>query len=141
MNISIPELLKTTKELNLLYVEDNKDSRVFTLELLTRFFDRISVAKNGIEGLEKFKKEKFDLILTDINMPKMNGLDMINAIHEIDANILILILSAHNEKNYVDAAYTCGAQYYLSKPLSLTELVETLNMLLIRDPAYVKVAQ
>ena len=141
MNTSIPELLKVTKELNLLYVEDNKDSRVFTLEMLTRFFDRISVAKNGIEGLEKFKKEKFDLVLTDINMPKMNGLDMINAIHEIDANILILVLSAHNEKNYVEEAYKCGAQHYLSKPLSLTELVETLHMLLMSEPAYIKVAQ
>ena len=141
MNTSLPELLKRTKELKILYVEDNKDSRLFTLEMLTRFFDYISIAKDGKEGLEKFNNEKFDLVLTDINMPKMDGIELISAIKEIDPNIICLVLSAHNEKQYLEKAYNSGVQYYLAKPLSLTELVETLHILFMHNTSCLKEAQ
>ena len=130
MSISLPELITWTKKINLLYVEDNQDARNFTLEMLARFFDNISVAENGVEGLKKFRENKIDLILTDINMPNMSGIEMVCEIKKSDANVIVLLLSAHNEQCYFDEASRCDIPYYLPKPLSLNELIKILNALL-----------
>lgn len=138
MSITLPELISRTKKINLLYVEDNEDARNFTLEMLTRFFDNICVAENGIEGLKKFHENKIDLILTDINMPNMNGIQMVCEIQKSNANVIALLLSAHNEQYYLDEASKCGIPYYLSKPLSLSELIKTLSTLLSSEPLFME---
>jgi len=135
MSIPLPELISRSKKFELLYVEDNEDARRYTLEMLTRFFEHITVAENGLEGLEKFKQKKFDLILSDINMPRMSGIEMISKIRELDQSILIIMLSAHNEPNYYEEVSGYDVKYYLSKPLALAKLVETLNLIFKDDTA------
>ncbi len=130
MNLPLPDLISRSKKLELLYVEDNESARRYTLEMLTRFFEHITVAENGVEGLEKFKEKSFDLILTDINMPKMSGTEMISKIRELDQNITILVLSAHNEPNYYEEVSAYSVKHYLAKPLALAQLIETLNLLI-----------
>ncbi|PHR58549.1 MAG: response regulator [Arcobacter sp.] len=130
MTPSLSDLLLRSKKLHLLYVEDNDSARKFTLEMLTRFFDHITVAVDGEEGLEKFKNERFDLVLTDINMPRMSGTEMISKIREFDKDINIIVLSAHNEPNYYEEVSVYNVRYYLAKPLSVSQLIETLHQLL-----------
>ena len=127
MNNQMQNILSYTKSTSLLYVEDNEEARGFTLELLNRFFDNISVAINGQEGLELFNTKKFDLIITDINMPVMGGMEMIRKIRTIDIKIPIFILSAHNEAAYLEASNNISICEYLEKPLNLKELIDTLD--------------
>lgn len=121
--------LSHTKTINLLYVEDNDSTRVFTLELLNRFFNNITVANNGQEGLILFKEKNINLVITAINMPKIDGIEMSSYIREIDNNIHIILLSAHNETNFMDNANSIGIYNYLTKPLKLESIIEVLKTL------------
>ncbi len=124
---SIDEIIKYSKDLKLLYVEDNKDSREMTSMILEDFFDNILIAIDGEDGYQKFIQNDIDIIITDINMPKMNGLEMIAKIKEIDADIPILVLSAHNEDDFFIKSIKLGVDGYLLKPIDLEQLVAMIN--------------
>ena len=106
MNNGIQECVLLCHDLNILYIEDNEEARQYTMEMLKRFFKSITVAIDGKDGLEKFKENNFDMILTDINMPNMNGLEMAKEIKSINKSIPILILSAHNEGKLLYIKYS-----------------------------------
>lgn len=127
MKESIQACMLYCKDLKILYVEDNKDARNFTIDMLKRFFNDVTIAVDGLDGLEKFKSSQFDLVLTDINMPNMNGLDMIKEMKILNPNILSIVLSAHNETDYFIASIKLSIDGFLLKPLELTQFVETLN--------------
>lgn len=133
MDNTILDILLRTKPMHLLYVEDNEEARRFTLELLSRFFDNISVAVNGKDGLELFQSKKFDLIISDVNMPIMGGIDMAHLIRKTDRKIPIFILSAHTENHIKEAAENIDVTRYLTKPLNLAELTEILRHLINKD--------
>ena len=128
MNNIIQEILKISKDLKLLYVEDNEEARNSTLNFLSRFFDDIVVAVDGEDGLKKFleSKSRFDLILTDITMPKMDGLEMVKQIKEKNHDIMILVLSANNESSYFLDAIKLGIDGYLLKPLNMQQMIRQL---------------
>ena len=127
MNEKVMKLLKVSKNYKLLYVEDCDDARESTLNLLVRFFNEVITGVNGVDGLNKFQKHRdFDIILTDINMPKMDGLTMSEKIREIDSDVPIIILSAHNEKEFFDRAKNAGISEYLFKPIELQNMIEVL---------------
>ncbi|WP_457743289.1 EAL domain-containing response regulator [Sulfurimonas sp.] len=123
----ITKRLKFAKKLKVLYIEDNSDARESTLGLLENIFDNVSTAINGEDGLEKFKEGKFDLILTDINMPKMNGLEMINEIRKRDKDIPIIVISAYNESGYFIETIKMGVEGYLLKPINLKQFINMLQ--------------
>jgi len=109
-------LIEYTKNLNVLYVEDDLELLETTRELLENFFLRLDVAKDGQEGLEKyltFNKEKgfsYDLVVTDINMPNMNGLDMSVQMLKTSPMQSIVITSAHNEIEFLSKAIDIGIE-------------------------------
>ena len=115
------------KNLRLLYVEDNELARKSTLATLEIFFKEITVAVNGEEGLKYFTEQSFDVILTDISMPKMDGIEMISKIRESDENIKIIVLSAHDDPEYFKQATSSQVEAYLLKPINITRLVNTLE--------------
>ncbi|PKN13885.1 MAG: hypothetical protein CVU67_08545, partial [Deltaproteobacteria bacterium HGW-Deltaproteobacteria-24] len=89
------EILQSIK---VLYVEDEVEVRNFTAKTIQAIVKELVVAENGVDGVEKFKQNPdIDLIVTDINMPKMGGLEMCEAIQEINPEIPIVITSAHND--------------------------------------------
>lgn len=119
--------MKFAQELHVLYVEDNQEARESTLGLLNNIFHNITLATNGEEGLEKFQKGNFDLILTDINMPKMNGIEMVTKIREVNQHVPILILSAYNESGFFIETIKQGVEGYLLKPIDLKQFIDMLN--------------
>jgi len=127
MSNTLRDLANISKTLRLLYVEDNKITRLETLTMLENFFDDIVVAVDGQEGLEKFKNEKFDLIISDINMPKMNGLEMLEAIRKTDKEIVFIIISAYNDNNNFSTSIKLGTDGYLLKPLETQGFLNTLQ--------------
>lgn len=120
------DLLQETAKLKILYVEDNEETRKFTIKMLQNFFSNITVSINGLEGLEAFKKDKFDLIFTDIKMPIMSGLQMIKKIRLIDKDIPIVIFSAHDEVEYFLKSIKYGIDGYILKPFDYSQIEETL---------------
>ncbi len=123
----IEEMIIFFKNIKLLYVEDNTEARESTLGILEEFFSKIIVAKDGEIGLKKFKNNHIDLIITDINMPKLNGLDMIKSIRSIDNNIPIIILSAYNESEYFMDSIKIGVDGYLLKPIEMNQFINILQ--------------
>jgi len=125
----INELQKTSKDLKVLYVEDNKAAREETAKMLQNFFNHLDVKVDGAEGLEHFKSKKdyFDLIITDINMPNMSGIEMLENIRKIDEDIPCIVLSAHNETNFFLSTISLGVDGYLLKPLDIRQFINVLS--------------
>jgi diguanylate cyclase (GGDEF)-like protein len=121
------EIIKYTSKLHLLYVEDDKATLEASSFLLENFFKTITTAVNGKDGLEKFKNNNIDLIITDINMPYLNGLEMIAKIKEIDKDIKIIIFSANIEPKYFTESIKLGVDGYLLKPIDTEYLINTLE--------------
>ncbi|MFY9075738.1 hypothetical protein CRU99_07335 [Malaciobacter mytili] len=118
------EILKNIK---VLYVEDENDVREFTGKTIKAIVKEIIVAENGKVGLEKFQENPdIDLIVTDINMPKMGGLEMCAEIKTINPEIPIVITSAHNDPNFLKKAIDVGVSAYAMKPIDLYQLIESM---------------
>jgi len=120
------------KKINVLYVEDEQSVRDFTGKTISSIVHNIVIANNGQEGLDAFKdvygtNDAFDLVITDINMPKMNGLDMSVEMRKIDPNILIIITSAHNDSAFLKQAIDIGISSYTLKPIDLYQLIEEMS--------------
>lgn len=115
-------------ELNLLYVEDEPSVRELLSKRLSRVVKNLYVAENGEQGYEKYLEHKPDMILTDISMPKMNGIDMSKKIREIDKSTPIIVLSAHSDSSFLLNAIEYGITSYLLKPIDRTKLFDVLEI-------------
>jgi diguanylate cyclase (GGDEF)-like protein len=124
--LDIQELIEFTKTLKILYVEDNKEARVAFKNLLDNFFDHIVIAVDGSDGIEKFQKDKFNLIISDIRMPKMNGLEMIKQIRTIQKNIPIVVATAHKESDLLIECIQNSVDGYLLKPINYKQLHQSM---------------
>lgn len=118
------ELLKTLK---ILIVEDEKRLAQLLKDALSDSFFSVVIAKDGNEGLKKFKSFKPDIIITDIMMPVCDGLDMTIKIKKLDGNIPIIVLSAHSDKEQLLKAIDIGINKYFIKPFDPEEVIEHIN--------------
>ena len=109
-------------EITLLYVEDDEMIREVLVRRLERKVKKLIVACNGEEGLELFNSEQPDMILTDVTMPIMNGIEMSKAIRTSNHEIPIIIVSAHGDSKYLLEAIDCGVTSYLLKPIDKNKL-------------------
>jgi len=114
------------KDIKLLYVEDEESVRKSVRDTLAYFFNYIDVASNGEEGLELYKKSKYDLVISDIRMPKMDGIELTKAIKEINKEQFIMIVSAHDESNYLIQLVNLGVHSFVSKPIDVDILIDML---------------
>ncbi|EFQ6284932.1 response regulator transcription factor [Campylobacter jejuni] len=118
------------KELIILVVEDEVKTRESMINILSERFSKVIGAQNGDEGLKKFKKFKPDLVITDIVMPIMDGLDMAREIKEISDDVPIVVLSAYSEKERLLRSIDIGIDKYLIKPVDIEELFKVLDYLI-----------
>jgi len=119
----INELKEIAKEITVLYVEDEESVREQTKMLFELLFKKVEVAENGEEGLEKYKKGKYDIVFSDVSMPKMDGLKMIGKIKEINPYQRVIIISAYNASEYLLRAIELGVDGFLLKPLNVEQFV------------------
>ena len=117
------------KELKVLFVEDEVNISKLLKDALSDYFFSFTVANDGIEGLEKFKKVEPDIIITDIMMPKLDGLEMTKEIREFNQNIPIIVLSAFSDKDKLMKAIDVGITKYFIKPFDPEEVLEYLIFL------------
>lgn len=115
------------KDMSILYVEDDEAVRESIHEFLDRRFDQVLLAENGEAGLYMYRENAANIVMTDINMPVMNGLEMTRAILEENDKTPVIVTSAHNEAKYLLGAIELGISHYLLKPLDPGKLDATLQ--------------
>jgi len=124
--IVLQKLKNSTQDLKILYIEDEDAVRVNFQRYLSNFFTDIEICVNGIEALKKYKKNSFDLVISDIKMPLMDGLELSKKIKQLNFEQKIIIISAHNDlSNYMESV-KIGIDGYILKPIEYKQLNETL---------------
>lgn len=125
--VNAKDLKEQAGSLNILYVEDEAMLRDSMQNTLEKFFKNTFGASNGQEAFEIFKKEDIDLVITDINMPIMSGIELIQSIHKFTSKEpIIIVLSAHNESKLLTNLINMGINNFINKPLDKAFLINTL---------------
>jgi len=130
--ISIKNLKDLAQDYSVLYVEDEEQIRKSVLHYLQSFFATVDGAVDGEEGLSLYQSHKYDLVITDISMPKMNGLKMAAKIKEINEKQEILIISAYAENNFFMESIRIGVSGYIAKPIDFKQINEVLYKVLYK---------
>jgi diguanylate cyclase (GGDEF)-like protein len=116
------------KKVNLLYVEDEASVREVYSKIISKTVKNLYIAQNGEEGYEKYLEHQPDMIVTDIKMPKLDGLQMSKKIRETDKNIPIIITSAHNEADFFLESIQIQISGYIIKPVDMDKLFDMLTI-------------
>jgi len=124
--------MKSNKKI--LLVEDDPNFGRILKDYLTINNYEVSLAVNGIEGLEKFNRSEFDLCILDIMMPFKDGLTLAREIREVNEAIPLIFLTAKNLKDDVLKGYKIGADDYLTKPFDSEILLAKIKSILNRKP-------
>ena len=123
---SAKDLIQYSQHLNLLYVEDDEKLREDTLRLLSTFFANITVAKNGREALDLYSPGKFDIVISDLIMPVMKGTELSREIKKQQADQMLIIMSAHDEKEITEELQEIGVNEFIHKPLEIHDFIDKL---------------
>ncbi len=132
MEIDNKLILENSKNLNILYVEDNNAVRKSTAEIFLNFFNKVDTAIDGQDGLNKYKaylenEEKYyDIIISDINMPNLDGVEMCEEIKSLHFEQAIIFITAFNEPNYLHKAISLDANGFLIKPMIFEKMKKVL---------------
>lgn len=114
-----------------LIVDDEDDVRLFLADFLSERDFKVETASNGVEALEKFKKNSFDLVLLDVLMPEMDGLECLENIKKISPKTIVMMITAMKDEVRMRKAEKLGASKYIIKPFSLTYLESALAEFLV----------
>ncbi len=131
--LNFEALYQQTKDLNILFVEDYDPLREKIVEILEDFFKNVVEANNGEEGLnaylafEKENNKAFDIVITDIKMPIRDGISLTKAIQEIHEDQIIIVLSAHQEREYLLEFINLGIAQFIPKPVDPEKLLEVIE--------------
>lgn len=116
----------------LLYVEDEADARGMVSKMLVMNYPELQLytAENGVTGLESYREHLPDIILTDINMPVLDGIRMSREIKSINPDALIIAVTAHSDTSYLLHAIEIGIHQYVLKPINYDELFGAIDKIL-----------
>ena len=126
------ELLTYTRSLSILFVEDHDDLRENTTEILKNFFLEVDSASNGEEALKKYRDyyndnlKFYDIVLSDIQMPRLNGVELTEQVYNINSNQIVIILSAHDDTKYLLPLINLGIEQFIKKPIDYQDLLKVL---------------
>ncbi|MEA3288877.1 MAG: response regulator [Campylobacterota bacterium] len=114
--------------LTIMYVEDEKNIRDKLVLILETLFKNTIICTNGKEGYEAFKASKengenIDIVVSDINMDEMNGMDMLKLIRQIDDKVPFIFTTAYSDSEYINEAKKYGVSYYVIKPIDVKEIL------------------
>lgn len=127
------DVYEHTKQLTLLYVEDDKNFQNSIIEILERLFKSVDTADNGVEGIKKYRDFHettgchYDLVITDVNMPDMDGVALSKEIYTINISQPIIVVSAHNNIDNLMEFVNIGIEQFITKPLQIEKMLEVLS--------------
>ncbi|MBF0273709.1 MAG: fused response regulator/phosphatase [Nitrospinae bacterium] len=125
-------LKESPLDITLLYVEDDEAIREQTSNYLKRRIKNLFIAKNGKEGLEMFHTISPDIIVSDIRMPEMTGLEMAREILSDNDEIPIIITTAFNDERYLIDSISIGIREYIKKPVEFNRLIKAIQRLTLQ---------
>ena len=119
--------MKQLKNLKILYIDDEDYIRNNAVEYLSFYCNNVYEAKDGLDGIEAYKKHQPNIIITDIKMPRLNGLEMVKQIRQNDTTTKIIVATAFLETSYLLQAVELGLIKYLIKPITADKLLPVLK--------------
>ena len=117
------------KDMSVLFVDDEEFVVETMQEILPMLFKDSFFASNGLDGISKAQENKIDILITDLSMPKMNGIDMIINIKTFSPNTKIICVSGHNESEFTKKAEELKCAFII-KPISSSELFKVFDEVL-----------
>ena len=128
--ISIKEKSNTLKDIafgmRVLFAEDDLIIQEQFKTFLLRFFAHIDTANNGVEALEYYAKNKYDLVITDLSMPQMNGIELSRHIKDTNEDQFIIVVSAHSESDKLINLINIGVDGFILKPVDIPLVIQQL---------------
>jgi len=125
--VELEDLVKFSKTIKVLYVDGDPHHRESAFGVFKIFFHDIDTAQNGEEGFQQFLDNKYNLIITDINIDSINGIELIKKIRDISKDITILIMSSEEDKKHFMDLIKLGVDGYLLKPVQVKQFVEVIQ--------------
>lgn len=122
---------KRIREMNILYAEDDEDTLQASAIILEDYAKNLFLARNGEEALEIFENNPIDIIITDIMMPKINGIEMVKIIRQKSPATPIVITTAHTETQYLLDAINLKVDGYILKPVVIKDLFELIEKVIL----------
>ncbi len=122
----LKELVLFSKPLSVLYVEDDLGIRDNYAKVFGELFFSVDLAADGQEGLEMYQSNSYDVLITDINMPRMNGIEMLEEVIKINPDQAIIVTSAHDDAHYLLKLIDLGIEKFLIKPVDFSKLTTVL---------------
>jgi CheY-like chemotaxis protein len=123
----------TQPKRKVLVVDDEKNIRMTVQHSLMAANYDVETAANGLEGLEKFRGDHYDLILMDLRMPQVNGIEMLREIREKDTHIAAVVITAYLTIDTLLEAFALGVSDYIRKPFSPNDVRETVRRVIARE--------
>ena len=116
------EALEILKKISILVVEDDEMARELIISGLKPYCEQVVGAQNGQEGVEKFKKQGFDIVMSDIHMPVLNGFEMMNEIKRLKPHQKFIVFTSYDSDENLIKSYEQGATLFLKKPIDMKDL-------------------
>ena len=117
---------------HILIVDDSKTVRNLVAFIMKKEGFKVTVAEDGLDGLEKLYSNTYDLVISDVNMPRMDGLTFVRTVREQDSyrDLPIVILSTEGQEHDIQEGLSLGANLYLVKPAQPDAMVKNVKMLI-----------
>lgn len=117
------------RDFHILFIEDDESQANLICNYLQKYFKNIEVEKNGKVGFQKFLKDrtKYDVIITDINIPDIDGIELAKEVRRVDKKIPIIAISAYDDRDYLLGAINSGMNKYILKPFKMEELYNAIS--------------
>ena len=119
----------TSVELSVLFIDDEPLLRLSATLSLGRKFSTVYTAEHGKEGLELFKLHRPDIVITDINMPEMDGMELAREIRKLDSRTPILFISANQYDELTDRLNSMASASFIQKPFTTADLFHSIKIL------------
>ncbi|OGF47457.1 MAG: hypothetical protein A2452_02950 [Candidatus Firestonebacteria bacterium RIFOXYC2_FULL_39_67] len=115
------------KETAILIVDDEEWIRDLLKDILETNGYRTKTAKNGTDAIKKIKQESFNVVICDINMPKLSGFDVLKQVRLIDSSIKIIMMTANGNEYYYNQCMSMGASGFIGKPFDMQEMLAAIE--------------
>jgi len=123
----LKKLNSSSTNIRVMYVESDCEEQKSTSNFLSKIFDNLVIAIDGEDGLKKFQENKIDMVITDIDLPKLNGIEMLKKIKDIDRNCYTIVLSQHYEADILLKTIQLNVDGYILKPLNFEQLLDAIE--------------
>ena len=120
-------------EIRVLVVDDNEFMRKMVAIILSKHGYQYELVNNGVEAIQRIREKRFDAVVTDIEMPEMDGITLTRELSRHFSDLPVLIMTSHSDDDYQETAIRAGAKQFLSKPFGVSDLITRLHRMLPDD--------